>query len=119
MATILLAEDDEAMRSFLAGALERAGHVVVAVADGAEAMGVLESKPFDLLLADVVMPGMDGLELARRAILQFPELRVMFITGFAAMILSGANLPRHRAQVLSKPFHLRRLVDEVEKILAA
>ena len=67
MAQILLAEDDDHMRLFLAGALRRAGHSVEATRDGTEGVGVLARRSFDLLVADVVMPGIDGVELARRA----------------------------------------------------
>src|SRR3546814_3988624 len=67
MAQILLAEDDASMREFLAKALRNAGHHVVAVGDGLDAMESLDGFRADLLLADVVMPGLDGIELARRA----------------------------------------------------
>ena len=68
MAVILLAEDDDSMRTFLAKALERAGYQVRAVSDGIDALAALaEEGEVDLLLADVVMPGLDGIELARRA----------------------------------------------------
>ncbi len=67
MARILLAEDDAEMRSFLAHCLRRAGHDVSATEDGESAASQLERRDFDLLLADVVMPGIDGVELAKRA----------------------------------------------------
>src|SRR5712671_3446292 len=67
MAKILLAEDDESLRRFLAAALERAGHAVTSFGDGAEAYQCLKSGHFDLLLSDIVMPGLDGIELAKRA----------------------------------------------------
>ena len=119
MFRILLAEDDEDMRGFLLRALERAGHDVVACADGALAYDQLREAPFDLLLTDIVMPQMDGIELARRAGDLDPDLKVMFITGFAAVALApDSNAPKD-AKVLSKPFHLRELVAEVEKMMAA
>ena len=119
MAKILLAEDDDSMRLFLQRALERAGHEVFAVADGADALPVLAEGRFDLLLADIVMPEMDGIELARQTVAIDPRVRVMFITGFAAVALRNRDAARVDAKVLSKPFHLRDLVDEIERTLAA
>ncbi len=119
MARILLAEDDDSMRDFLAKALSRAGHEVEAVADGEDGLDVLGEAPgrFELLLTDIVMPGVDGIELARRAAEVDPGLKIMFITGFAAVALNaGASAPKD-AKVLSKPFHLRDLVDEVAKVV--
>ncbi len=118
MGHILLAEDDDAMRTFLTGALERAGHEVAAAADGHQALRHVEEGSFDLLIADIVMPGIDGIELARRATRQHPELKVLFITGFAAVAMN-AQREIAATKVLSKPFHLRELVDNVERILAA
>ena len=119
MAAILLAEDDESMRSFLKKALERAGHAVVDASQGDEALTELQLREFDLLLTDIVMPVMDGIELARRATARHPELKIMFITGFAAVALNPDNNAPKDAKILSKPFHLRDLVDEVDRLLAA
>jgi two-component system cell cycle response regulator CpdR len=119
MARILLAEDDDNMRVFLTRALERAGHDVSAVGDGEAALNLATGGIFDLLLADVVMPGIDGIELARRASALLPELRVMFITGFAAVALNQPGFAKRQPKVLAKPFHLRQLVAEVDKVLGA
>jgi len=115
MIRILLAEDDEAMRTYLARALEQAGYEVDAVDRGTEALPLLESGTYDLLLSDIVMPEMDGIELAQRCAEISPRTRVMFITGFAAVTLK-ASREAPRAKMLSKPFHLRDLVLEVERI---
>jgi two-component system cell cycle response regulator CpdR len=115
MYRILLAEDDTVMREYLTRALERAGYLVSAVDRGTAALPLIESEPFDLLLTDIVMPEMDGIELAQRAGDIAPEMRVMFITGFAAVTLkAGKAMPQ--ARVLSKPFHLRELVLEVDRL---
>jgi two-component system, cell cycle response regulator CpdR len=119
MANILLAEDDESLRRFLAAALERAGHAVTSFGDGAAAYECLKGGGFDLLLSDIVMPGLDGIELAKRGADMHPALKIMFITGFAAVALHpAAETPKH-AKVLSKPFHLRELVQEVDRMIAA
>ena len=117
MSRILLAEDDESLRGFLARALERAGYEVTACADGEEAVAVL-GEEWDLLLTDIVMPGIDGIEVARQAAARHPGLRIMFITGFAAVALTAAQATPD-AKVLSKPVHLRDLVNEVERMVAA
>jgi len=115
MLRILLAEDDDSMRVYLARALERVGYRVTAVDRGTAALPLLESEPFDLLLTDIVMPEMDGIELAQKAAEIAPDIRVMFITGFAAVALkAGRKAPD--AKVLSKPFHLKDLVAEVERM---
>jgi two-component system cell cycle response regulator CpdR len=115
MLRILLAEDDDSMRVYLARALERVGYGVVAVDNGLAAIPLLENEPFDLLLTDIVMPEMDGIELAQKAAEIAPGIRVMFITGFAAVALkAGRKTPE--ARVLSKPFHLKDLVGEVERM---
>lgn len=119
MTKILLAEDDNDMRKFLSKALNNAGYEVVSFDNGSSAYDRLREEPFNLLLTDIVMPEMDGIELARRATEIDPDLKVMFITGFAAVALNpDSNAPKD-AKVLSKPFHLRDLVNEVEKMLAA
>jgi two-component system, cell cycle response regulator CpdR len=115
MIRILLAEDDDAMRQYLARALERSGYEVVSVDCGTAALPLIESDRFDLLLTDIVMPEMDGIELAQHAATIAPQMRVMFITGFAAVTLkAGKAMPQ--AKVLSKPFHLRDLVLEVDRM---
>ena len=114
MIRILLAEDEYAMRSYLARALQNAGYDVVAVSCGTEAVPHLATQGFDLLLSDIVMPEMDGIELAQRCAELSPDTKVIFITGFAAVALK-ANRETPAARVLSKPFHLKDLVMEVQR----
>src|SRR5579871_3650947 len=109
MSRILLAEDDDSLRGFLARALERAGDEAAAVLD----------QDWDLLLTDIVMPGLDGIEVARQAAAKHPGLRIMFITGFAAVALTVGERAPAGAKVLSKPIHLREIVAEVERMMAA
>jgi two-component system, cell cycle response regulator CpdR len=116
MIRILLAEDDDVMREYLARALTKSGYAVESVDRGTTALELIKSgETFDLLLTDIVMPEMDGIELAQKAAIVAPMLRVMFITGFSAVSLkAGQAMPN--AKVLSKPFHLRDLVLEVDRM---
>ncbi len=112
---ILLAEDDNDMRRFLVKALQNAGFEVASFDNGLSAYNRLREEPFELLLTDIVMPEMDGIELAQKASVLAPDMRVMFITGFAAVALkTGRKAPD--AKVLSKPFHLKDLVAEVDRL---
>ena len=116
---ILLAEDDE----IFARLSWSARWNVQAMSwsrrpDGQEAFERLQEEPFTLLLTDIVMPCMDGIELARRAGEIAPDMKIMFITGFAAVTLNTDNAAPDHARVLSKPFHLRDLVAEVDRLLA-
>jgi two-component system cell cycle response regulator CpdR len=115
MIRILLAEDDDVMREYLARALTGAGYHVTAVDRGTEAVPYIDSGTFDLLLSDIVMPEMDGIELAQHTAKVAPQTQVMFITGFAAVSLRAEeNVPQ--AKLLSKPFHLKDLVREVDNL---
>jgi two-component system cell cycle response regulator CpdR len=117
MARILLAEDDENLRPFLARSLENAGHEVLAFSDGEDALPVLGTGQVDLLISDLVMPGMNGIELARLAKEKEPDLPVIFITGFSAVAMEALDTVDGVSKVLSKPFHLNSLVEAVENAL--
>jgi len=119
MAKILIAEDDEAMRVFLAQALERAGHEVETVSNGADALDWIERDDCDLLLADVRMPGVDGISVARCVHLDKRPIPILFITGYAGDVLSARGLDTLGTQILPKPFKLSELVKKVGKVLAA
>lgn len=103
------------MRTYLARALANAGYHVSDVGSGEEALPLLNAGNFDLLVTDIVMPEMDGIELAQQCAQISPRTKVMFITGFAAVSLR-ASREQPSAKVLSKPFHLRDLVLEVERM---
>ena len=119
MHKILLAEDDNDMRRFLVKALENAGFVVSPHDNGMSAYQRLREEPFEMLLTDIVMPEMDGIELARRAAELDPDIKIMFITGFAAVALNADSAAPKHAKVLSKPIHLREIVHEVDRMIAA
>jgi len=123
MAKILIAEDDSSMRNFLCLSLKKAGHEVITADDGLIALNIIEKQntdpgDLDLLLTDIVMPGMDGIELSQKATKHNPEIKIMFITGFAAVSMEKSQ-PEKNTKLLSKPFHLKDLVNEVNSLLAA
>ncbi|MFX9015950.1 response regulator, partial [Acinetobacter baumannii] len=91
------------MRSFLGRALERAGYEVTSCPDGDEAIAALSEGPYDVLLTDIVMPGADGIEVAREGAARSPKTRIMFITGFAAVALAAGSRAPEGAKVLAKP----------------
>jgi two-component system, cell cycle response regulator CpdR len=114
---ILLAEDEQVIREYLARALERSGYEVVAVDSGTTAAPLLEAERFDLLLTDIIMPEIDGIQLAQYCNMVSPTTNVIFITGFSGVALrAGASIPN--AKILAKPFHLKDLVLEVERLCA-
>ncbi len=118
-ATVLLAEDDKAVRRFLVAVLSRAGYRIVEAADGEEALRRAEEIGGDriqLLLSDIVMPGMSGAILAQRLRERYPSLKVLFISGNADLMASGAALPND-ARILQKPFDRRLLISTVRATL--
>jgi len=118
MAQILLAEDDTAVRSFVERALMHRGHSVTAVADGTEALEALGRGRFDLLITDIVMPGLDGIGLALKVGRDHPELPVLLMTGYSAEKQRAYDLDELICRVLVKPFSLRDVCDAVEEALA-
>jgi two-component system, cell cycle response regulator CpdR len=119
MIRILLAEDDVSMREYLQRALQRVGYEVESVGCGTEAMPLLEAGKYDLLLTDIVMPGMDGIALALKATKDRPALPVVLMTGFAAERQRAHNLDALVDRVVSKPFSLKEICAVVEDALQA
>ncbi len=124
MAHILVVDDDPAMVQFLSKALNNAGHECVCANDGLRAFDIFQGGTFDLLLTDIVMPGMDGIALAKKAKKISPDLKILFISGFSAMAVEEIEVDKEdvdankmKKQVMSKPFHLNDLIKRVEDIL--
>jgi two-component system cell cycle response regulator CpdR len=119
VARILIAEDDPAVIAFAERALRHAGHDVVGVPDGLAALAALEREPFDLLLSDIVMPGLDGIALSLRAARDYPGLRILLMTGFAAERQRAHNLDALIHRVIEKPFTLEQICAAVAAEVAA
>jgi two-component system cell cycle response regulator CpdR len=117
MAKILVAEDDGAVSAFVVRALSHAGHDVRAVPDGFLALTALAGGSFDLLLTDIVMPGLDGIALALKASKDFPAMRILLMTGFAAERQRAHNLEALIHRVIAKPFTLAEICAAVDAAL--
>jgi signal transduction histidine kinase/CheY-like chemotaxis protein len=117
-ATILVAEDEDAVRSMIASALEHWGYTVLAVRSGEEALQEVEANPSEIgvLLTDVVMPGISGLELIKRARQRRPSLRAICMSGYTPLTL---ELGRQTQDVtfMAKPFTLPRLEEAIRELL--
>jgi len=118
MSTLLLAEDDDASRKVYRALLESEGYVVVDVADGDAALDVLKNQAIDLLVTDVMMPGLSGIELLERARELHPGLRAIVITGSGTAEVALGALRNRACDFLTKPFHLKELADTVHDALS-
>jgi CheY-like chemotaxis protein len=121
MARILVAEDEEALRGLLHRALREAGHDVVIAADGAEALDLLTraAGAFDLLLADIKMPVMDGVALALATARDYPDVTILLMTGYADQRERAHGLDTLIRGVVAKPFTVAEIKFEVAAALAA
>ena len=117
MARILIVEDEPQIRLLLEGAFTRAGYEVRVAAQASEAIEICRSEGFDVLLSDVVMPGMSGHELAQWVAVHHPGMRTALMSGFDLECEGCAYSPR--CELLPKPFRLTDAVAFVERILAA
>jgi DNA-binding response OmpR family regulator len=120
MAKILLAEDDENVRQFVARALAHAGHEVTEAEDGGLAAEIMQEQQgaFDLLLSDIKMPVMDGIALALNVAAAWPEVTIVLMTGFADQRERAHGLEALIYDVIPKPFTLQALMEKVDDALA-
>jgi CheY-like chemotaxis protein len=118
MARILITEDEDSLRSFVARALRLDGHETHEAADGAEGLEKLSEGAFDLLLSDIRMPVMDGIELAHRAHSEFPNMKILLMTGYAEQRERADDLSAKIVDVVSKPFALPDIRKAVALALA-
>jgi PAS domain S-box-containing protein len=117
--TILLVEDEDALREVSRRILERGGYEVIAAANGPEALLAAErhSGPIDLLLTDVIMPQMPGPALAERLVSEWPSVRVLFMSGFAQPILDSTQTLASDVTLIEKPFSGPALLGKVSEVL--
>jgi CheY-like chemotaxis protein len=120
MARILIADDEEAMRSLIARALRQDGHEVLTANDGAQALDLLrEQGAFELLLTDIRMPVMDGIALAHAAARAHPAITILLMTGYADQRERAQDLVALVHDVIAKPFSLGTMRHAVSDALTA
>ena len=100
MEKILIAADEKAIRVFLDRALSRSGHEVDAVPSGDTAARYVAKEAFDLLVMDIDMPGLNGVDLARQVLERTPRQAILFVTGFAAQAMKATDVLASGARVL-------------------
>ncbi|RWX74392.1 response regulator [Neorhizobium lilium] len=118
MARILITEDEAALRMFVARALRLDGHETHEAGDGAEGLEKLDEGAFDLLLSDIRMPVMDGIELVHQAAAKFPDLKILLMTGYAEQRERADDLSAKIIDVVQKPFALPEIRKAVAMALA-
>jgi PAS domain S-box-containing protein len=117
--TILLVEDQDAVRSFTSAALKRCGYRVMEAPDGEQAIAIAgrQPGPIHLLLTDVVLPGMNGKELSERLRALRPDLLVLFVSGYPAEVIAHHGVLDHGVSFLHKPYSAHELAAKVRELL--
>lgn len=120
MAKLLIVEDDESVRILAARALERAGHQIDVAADGAQGLASIRAAGggYDLVVSDIRMPEMDGIEMAKAAAAAYPAMRIMLVTGYADQRERADELDGIILDVVQKPFTLAEIRERVSRALA-
>jgi CheY-like chemotaxis protein len=120
MAKLLIVEDDESVRTLAARALERDGHNVTVATDGAQGLDMIRQAGggYDLVVSDIRMPEMDGIEMATAAAREFPVMRIMLMTGYADQRERAEELNGIILDVVQKPFTLAEIRTRVGKALS-
>jgi len=117
VARILVVEDEESVRDFVNRVLTMHGHSVLIAKDGAEAVELMGSHHFDLLLSDIAMPMMDGISLALKVRATRPHVPILLMTGFADERQRAHNLTLLIEGLITKPFNMDQLLKVVNKAL--
>ena len=118
MARVLVVEDEAAVRTFVARALAHTGHEVETANDGLAGLARLNAEPFDLMITDIVMPGLDGIELALKVAKEQPDMAILLMSGYAMERQRAHNLDALIHQVIAKPFSLQQICAAADDALA-
>jgi DNA-binding NtrC family response regulator len=117
--SILVVDDEEALRTVLSSELESEGYAVSTAGDGDEAINVLQGKTFDLVLLDIKMPRVDGFEVLRFIKDRVPTTKVIMLTGFADLKNAIESKKLGAEDFVSKPYDLVDLLTTIERVLTS
>ena len=106
------------MREFIVRSLATVGYKAIPVADGQQALDILGREKFDVLITDIVMPNVDGIALALKAVRLFPDLRIVMISGYAQERMRAHNLDALVHRIIAKPFSLEEICQAVKEAIA-
>lgn len=113
---ILVAEDEQIALKHLSYTLENEGHIVTGVRNGLDALKKVEKEDFDILIADIKMPGMDGLTLLTEVKTRSPDIEVIIVTGFGSIESAVDAMKKGAFDYLTKPFDLDDLTLKIKRI---
>jgi two-component system cell cycle response regulator len=114
---ILVVDDESAIRELLSSALSSKGHKCDTAADGAEALEKFNATPFDAVVADIVMPRVDGLQLTRELIGREPDLPVMLVTGFVNQYVYDDAVKAGASDFINKPLAIEEFLMRFDKMM--
>ncbi|MGA9406027.1 MAG: response regulator [Bacteroidota bacterium] len=117
--SILVVDDEDALRTVLSSELESEGYIVATAGDGDEAISVLQGKSFDLVLLDIKMPRVDGFEVLRFIKERYPATKVIMLTGFADLKNAIESKKLGAEDFVSKPYDLVDLLTTIERVLTS
>lgn len=119
--TVLIVEDEQALLALIIRQLERLGYMVLAASTAAEALQIAAEHPgdIDLLITDVIMPAMNGLDLRQRLLEIRPDMKSLFMSGYTADIIAGHGVLDEGIHFLAKPFTLAEVAAKVRTALSA
>ena len=118
MARILVVDDEPDVRMYVERALRLDGHEVISTFDGFAALAALRETSFDLLLTDIAMPGMDGISLSLQTERDFPNMKILLMTGYAHERQRAHNLDELVHEVMAKPFDIETLRQRVKSMVS-
>lgn len=116
--SILVVDDEEALRTVLSNELTGEGYNVETVTDGDEAITIVQEKPFDLILLDIKMPKVDGFEVLKFVKKNYPQIKVIMLTGFADLKNAIESKKYGAEDFISKPYDLVDLLTTIERVLS-